>query len=181
MSKQKYLLVIIIMLLLLLIISFVKSYNKSSLSIDTPIPDKKEFQNSTKSNNFYYNAKLILNGIKKYETNISLQYNISIEPKNNKTYRKVIATAFINEEIQDILTVKTRKSFSVDVNEDIIIDNSGNNNGLELGLVTWLDKGLNKEDLINKVRKPIKLHVSWKGGEEYIYIPKEKIEVIYID
>lgn len=184
MVKKRYLLIIVIIFIISLI--FIKYSNetneidKPSIELDARIPENQSFKDCTNSDNFNYKAKIILNDIIKYENKISLRYNIDIESKNNNTYKNVMATSFIDEKLLKLLAVRTRTSFGSNSEENIIIDNK-DNKGLVIGLTTWLNKELSEEKLINQVKNPIKLKVTWDGGEEYVYIPKEKIEVIYKD
>ncbi|KXG42625.1 hypothetical protein [Tepidibacillus decaturensis] len=183
--KQKRIIIILPIVLILIAVIFKGYYaikQESIIQYDTIIPDDVNFIDAEKSPNFYYTLSINVNKIKKEEYN-SLQYNLKIEPKRNDVvYNKVIATAFLDKNMIDILAIKSSLVFGTDISENILINaNDPKNKGLIIGRTTWISNRTEKEKVMIGIKKPIKLKVKWEDGEEYVILNSDNMVINMYD
>ncbi|KRQ87559.1 hypothetical protein ABG79_00360 [Caloramator mitchellensis] len=182
--KNKVLVSVISVILILLVVILYKiNFNKNAIKpliYDAQLPENVEFIDSIKSKNFYYKVDILINKIKTKDSSnyTSLQYIVTIEPKNNQPYRDILVTVFIDKLIFDMMAVKSYPYFGNDITDKQEINtNSKNNKGLIIGRTTWLYKDTYVEKIRNGFKKGVKIKVKWDNGFEYVLIPYKNIKI----
>lgn len=99
---------------------------------------------------------------------IQLTYEVGITPKNKKVvYQNVIATASLDKSMMNYIVSNNFLFFGTDMSKPITIDNK-KNTGIDISYSPFIKKDYNKNQLINYLKLPLLLKISWKDNVEYV-------------
>ena len=155
--------------------------DNSTITYNTEFKENVNYVDSMKSGDFIYHCKIEVNKIPEQQNCTSLSYEITVLPKNTgKEYSQITLTCKLNDSIREFLLIKTRNYFGTDIDDNLLIDNE--NKGIVTSVLSWINtpnSDLNKEEFSKVLAEPLQVLMTWDGGEEYITIEKENIEVIW--
>ncbi|WP_308780460.1 hypothetical protein [uncultured Clostridium sp.] len=175
MTKKKTFFLIIFSLVIVIFIVF-KSFDSKNIDIKKE-PDNLSFVDVSESKFFNYDYYVKINSNKETPEYISIIFTMDIEPKVDGKFENVIATAFINKEVQKSMAVDSYYTFGVSETEPLSIDrNNSEKKGFSIARGTWLYKDTDIDKLITDLRLGIDVEVTWDGGKEYVHINDVKIE-----
>lgn len=163
MIKKKSLIVLIISVIIIFIVTIINSNKESSI--------EQSIINSNESKFFNYDYSVNINSNKDNPNYISINFIIDITPKIDGEFKNIIATAYINDEVQKDIAVKSYNTFGVAENEPLYMDrNNSDNKGISIARGTWLYKDTNLDKLIENLNLGIDLEVTWDNGSEKVHI-----------
>ncbi|MGI1691204.1 hypothetical protein [Thermoanaerobacter uzonensis] len=114
----------------------------------------------------------------------SLQYTIIIENISDKVIRDFKAQAFVDEGLQPyimsgILYFGTLNQQKIDLN---VKNNEKMDYMTEISRFTWLPNinqidVKDREKILEAIKKPIKLIIKWRDGEEYLLLENAEVKI----
>lgn len=175
-KEKKFFLIIFSIVIVIAIFIVFKSFYSKNINIKKE-PDNLSFVDVSESKFFNYNYYVKINSNKENPEYTSIVFVIDIDPKVDGQFDNVIATAFINKEVQKSIAITSYYTFGVSENEPLSIDrNNSEKRGFSISRGTWLYKDTDIDKLITDLRLGIDVEVTWDGGKEYVHINDVKID-----
>jgi len=164
MIKKKLSLIIISVILFLSIIFVIfKVYSEK-----TPEP---VIINSNESKTFNYDYYVNINSNKDNPNYISINFIVDITPKIDGDFKNIVATAYINDKVQEFIAVKSYYTFGVSDKEPLYMNrNDSENKGISIARGTWLYNDIDLDKLIDSLNLGIDLEINWDNGFEKVHI-----------
>lgn len=170
MNKKRGLLGLIIFIVILLILgSIYITKNKSK--------DDIKLINSKESSLFDYNYSVIINSNKESPDYVSINFIIDIIPKVDGKFKDFVAKAYINEDVQEFMAIKSYYDFGNKKEENLCIDrNSDQGKDLSIARGTWIYKDTDLDKLEKALKLGIDVELNWNDGKENVHIDEVNIE-----
>lgn len=132
------------------------------------------------SKNFMYNIKITVdNSNNSKDDLINLTYIIKINPENTlHTYKNIVVTALLDNQMQNYRRLDNIFYFGTDKSNPVTIDNK-KCKAINISYTGLIDKGYDKNRIIDYLKLPIKLKVSWKKHVEYVNIVPSEESIIF--
>jgi hypothetical protein len=182
MKKTEYIFSILIFIVLISVLGCSNTKLTKDITYDVNFSNDNVIK-SNDSLNFNYTCDINVNKLPKELGNTSINYQISVIIKDDDSiYENVIVTCKLNESIKDILLIKTRDYFGVDLDDNINLNAS--NKGIITGVTTWIDssdKELIKKDITAILNENLLVKTKWNGGEEYVEVSSENINITWFE
>lgn len=166
----KYLIIAVLCIVIFVfafIISNPQKTNRFSNEYNPTIPTNAVFINYKDSTNFNCNYKVIIEPENTKDEHFIVNFIINIEPKNDHVYKKIYATAFIDDNIINKMDFVGAKIFGNEKNSNINFNKECGGLSISKGLTT---STTDMDLLKSAIKKGIKLKISWQKGVEYLLI-----------
>lgn len=159
-------------------INFIYEKHQPVEIFDTKVRQGTIFEDATKSNYFKYTYTVWIDKTNIGNEGVSISFEVDITPITEGKFKRVIATAFMDEKVCKQIHLENFRVFGTDKEEKILMDKSNPNaQGVSIAKNLGVSKHTNWNELTRILKRGIDVKVSWKNEVEYVHISDVNINL----